>query len=123
MNARSDRIEVRGIRAFGRHGITPSERENEQPLDIDVVLELDVATARRSDRLTDTLDYAAIHARVVALVGERSYALLERLGDEIVEALLADQRIVAVAVTLAKPGILDGATPRVIIHGARQSRG
>ena len=60
-----DFIELRGIRAFGRHGALPGERDHLQPFDLELRLEVDIAAARRSDELDDTVDYAAIHARIV----------------------------------------------------------
>jgi dihydroneopterin aldolase len=48
--------------------------------------------------------------------GERewtSFALLERLGQEILDALFEDRRIESAEIALAKPGLLSGATPVV----------
>ncbi len=57
------RIFVRDIRAYGRHGANPGERDAAQPFDLDVELVADVdLRARTSDDLADTIDYAAIHA-------------------------------------------------------------
>jgi len=114
-----DCIELRGIRAFGHHGADPGEKAVAQPFDIDVTLELDLARARRTDVLADTLDYATLHATVVRLVRERSYDLLERLGADLLEAALADPRVQRVSVRIAKPGLLGGATPAVVVHAAR----
>ena len=118
----SDIIAVRGIRASGKHGALPGEREREQPFDVDVELECDLTAARASDALADTVDYAAVHARVVAIVRERSFALLERLGEEIARALLDDRRVASVRVTIAKPALLAGATPSVTVAARRASR-
>ncbi len=115
----TDLIAVRGIRAYGKHGALPGERNHSQAFDIDVELELDLSRSRASDELADTLDYAAVHARTVALVRERSYALLERLADELVVDLLRDGRVNAATVSVAKPNLLDGATPSVTVRGAR----
>jgi dihydroneopterin aldolase len=120
VNAGRDRIAVRGIRAYGRHGALAGERDQAQPFDLELELELDLTQARTSDRLTDTLDYAAVHARVLAIVQEHSYALLERLGDEILRSLLADQRVVAASVSIGKPALLGGATPSVTLHASRE---
>jgi dihydroneopterin aldolase len=123
VSAPRDRIAVRGIRAYGRHGALEGERDLPQPFDLDLELELDLTAARASDQLADTLDYAAVHARAVGIVQERSYALLERLGDEIVRALLADPRVLAAGVTIGKPALLAGATPSVTVRMARASTG
>ncbi len=114
-----DAIELAGIRAYGRHGALPRERDRAQPFDLAVRVELDLAAARASDDLADTLDYAAAHARIVAIVEQHSYALLERLADEIARDVLRDPRATAVRVTIAKPHLLGGATPSVTVFAER----
>jgi dihydroneopterin aldolase len=114
-----DTIELRGIRAFGHHGADAGEKVVAQPFDIDVTLELDLAAARRSDALADTVDYATLHATIVRLVRERSYDLIERLGADLLAAALADPRVQRASVRIAKPGLLGGATPAVVVHAAR----
>lgn len=101
------------MRAFGRHGANPGERERPQPFDVDLILEVDVKRARRSDALEDTVDYAAIEARVRSIVETTSFALLERLGQEILDAVFSDRRIASAEIALAKPELLAGATPIV----------
>jgi dihydroneopterin aldolase len=114
-----DRIALRGIRAYGRHGADAGERVAAQPLDLDVEVELDLARARARDALGETLDYAELHEQIVAIVRDRSFALLERLADEISAAVLADSRVDAVTVTIAKPELLSGATPSVTVRAER----
>jgi dihydroneopterin aldolase len=104
---------------YGRHGANPGERDIAQPFDLDVALELDLGAARRSDALADTVDYAAVHAQVVGIVREHSYALLERLGQELLDALLADRRVTRATVRIAKPHLLGGSTPAVTLCADR----
>ena len=115
----SDTISLRGIRAFGHHGADPGEKVVAQPFDIDVSLEMDLSAARASDALADTFDYSALHAAIVRIVRERSYDLIERLGADVLDAMLADPRVVRASVTVAKPALLAGATPSVTLHAAR----
>jgi dihydroneopterin aldolase len=117
----NDHIALRGIRAFGRHGAEPGEREREQPFDIALELEADFGPARASDDLNATIDYAAVHRLVVHAVAGTSFALLERLADEILTRLLHDARINAARITIAKPGILAGATPSVTLSARRRA--
>lgn len=119
MTPPSSRIRLRDVRAYGRHGADAGERDRPQPFDIDVELELDLERARRSDALADTIDYAAVHRRIVEIVGATSFALLERLGDEIVNDLMRDERIEAATLTIAKPELLAGATPAVTVATRR----
>lgn len=114
-----DRIELGGLRAFGRHGANRGEKDVPQAFDIDVVLDVDLRAARAGDALADTIDYAALHAVIVRIVRERSFDLLERLGQEILDAIVADARIVRASVRLAKPGLLGGATPAVTVRAER----
>jgi dihydroneopterin aldolase len=114
-----DRIEVRGIRAWGHHGVNPGEQDVAQPLDIDLAFELDLSAARASDALADTVSYAEVHASVVRIVARERFALLERLGEAILDALMADPRVARARVSIAKPRLLDGATPVVSLRRQR----
>ena len=115
----TDTIAVRGIRAYGKHGANPGERDYVQPFDIEIELDVAIPAARASDTLDDTIDYAALHARIVRMVETLSYRLLERLGDEILAEVMGDSRIVAATLTIAKPRLLGGATPSVTLRRAR----
>jgi 7,8-dihydroneopterin aldolase/epimerase/oxygenase len=111
-----DTIRITGIRAYGRHGADPGERERRQLIVVDVVAELDLQAAAAGDELAQTADYAAMRERLIAIVATTSYALLERLAADLLEAIFEDARIRRAAVTLSKPGILQGATPSVTLR-------
>jgi 7,8-dihydroneopterin aldolase/epimerase/oxygenase len=111
-----DRISLRGVCAYGRHGADPAERERRQRFEIDVTAELDLRGAAASDELSQTMDYAALHERIVRIVSTTSYALLERLAAELLDAVFADRRVTRGQITLSKPGILAGATPSVTLE-------
>ncbi|MDQ6932553.1 MAG: dihydroneopterin aldolase [Candidatus Eremiobacteraeota bacterium] len=111
-----DLIELRGIRAQGKHGATAQEREEAQLLAVDVRVHLDLSPASRSDELTDTVDYDTVHQSIVRIVAERSYDLLERLAAELLDSIFADTRIAAAHVRIAKPSRLAGATPAVTLY-------
>ncbi|HEX8806585.1 MAG TPA: dihydroneopterin aldolase [Candidatus Aquilonibacter sp.] len=108
-----DRIVLHDIIVHGKHGVNPSERELLQPFRINLELQLDLSQAAASDDLHDTINYAAVHRRIVEIVETRSYALLERLAAAILDEVVTDERIRSADISVAKPGILDGATPSV----------
>ena len=110
-----DRITLRGVRAYGCHGANPGERDTPQPFDVNVRVEIDLHAAASSDDLEDTLDYAALHARIVTAVESTSYALLERLASDVLDAVFSDHRVARAEVTVSKPGLLEGATPGVTL--------
>lgn len=111
-----DVIRIDGIRAFGRHGADPGERDAPQPFDVTVVIECDLGPAALSDDLKDTVDYAALRQTVTSIVESTSFRLIERLAGEIAHAVLEDARIAHAEIAIAKPGILQGATPSVMLR-------
>jgi 7,8-dihydroneopterin aldolase/epimerase/oxygenase len=98
-----DQIEIRGIRAFGRHGVFDHERADGQEFVVDVRLELDVRLAAASDRLADTVDYGRIAAEVHAAVETDPVDLIETLAERIATRCLADRRVTGAAVSVHKP--------------------
>lgn len=110
-----DEIALHSIRVMGRHGANPGERDAEQPFAIDVDLSIDLHAAQSSDLLGDTLDYAALHRQIVDIVGTTSFALLERLAAEVLRAIFADPRVRHARVRIAKPALLEGATPSIVL--------
>ena len=117
-----DRIRLSGIQVHGRLGVTANERATAQPLDVDLTVECDLSAASRSDDFAETIDYARLHERIVAAVAGTSYALLERLARAILDVLFEDARIVRAEVTVAKPRVLDGATPAVTLARSNDLR-
>jgi dihydroneopterin aldolase len=101
------------MRVYGRHGANAGERDTEQPFDVEIHVEMDLTDASVSDDLGDTLNYAELHERVVDIVRSTSFILLERLAAEILNAIFRDPRAVRAEVRIAKPQLLDGATPSV----------
>lgn len=120
-SARLDTIELRGIRAWGHHGANDGEQDVAQPIDVDLAFDLDLSAARASDDLAETVSYADVHALVVGIVARERCALLERLGEVILNAVLRDPRIARARVTLAKPRLLAGATPVVRLTAERRT--
>lgn len=98
-----DRIELRGLRVLGVHGVLPEEQVKPQPFELDLDLEVDLAPAGRSDALDDTVDYAGVVERAGAVIaGPARYRLLETLAEAVAAATLEDGRVASVTVGLRK---------------------
>ena len=110
-----DIIALSGVRAFGRHGANPGERDREQPFVVDIRAEIDLSAAAHSDVLEDTLNYAELYQRTVAIVQSTSFLLLERLAAEIMNEIFRDPRVARAQVQIAKPQLLHGATPSIVL--------
>lgn len=104
----SDRIRVEGLAVLGSVGVYPHERQARQRLVIDLELEADLGLAGRSDRLSDTLDYAEAARVAREVVTERHHQLIESIAETIAERLLAGLagRVQAVRVRVGKPHAL-----------------
>lgn len=98
----ADRIELRGLRVLGTHGALPEEQVRAQPFEVDLDLTVDLRAAARSDDLADTVDYGELTGLVAAVVTGERHVLLERLAQRIAETALADERVLAVDVTVRK---------------------
>ena len=83
---------------------------------------MDLSKAAKSDDLDDTVNYAAVYETVVTIVEERSYVLLESVASAILDEILSDHRVSRAALSIAKPDLLDGATPSVTLVRENNSR-
>jgi 7,8-dihydroneopterin aldolase/epimerase/oxygenase len=99
----SDRIELRGLRVRGHHGVFDHEKRDGQDFLIDVTVWMDLAAAASSDDLTDTLDYGALAQTAADIVAGPPRDLIETVAAEIADAVLADARVREVEVTVHKP--------------------
>ena len=100
----SDRIELKGIEAFGYHGALPEERRDGQVFYADILAELDLESASNSDDLNDTVDYGAIVDLVTEDIESDPCQLIEHLGGRIADRILFEfHKINRVAVTIHKP--------------------
>ncbi|MBM7366103.1 dihydroneopterin aldolase [Gordonia hydrophobica] len=99
----ADRIELRGLRVRGNHGVFDHERRDGQDFLIDITLWIDLQQAAASDDLADTVDYGALAQTAHDIVAGAPRNLIETVGAEIADAVMTDERISAVEVTVHKP--------------------
>ena len=100
---RSDRIEVRGLRVRGFHGVLDAERRDGQDFLIDAVLTVDTRAAAAADDLSLTVDYAALSDRLAGIVAGRPARLIETLAERLAQACLAAPGVRQAEVTVHKP--------------------
>ncbi len=100
-----DRIVLKGMRFFGRHGVLEREQLQRQPFVVDVVLYVDASTAALSDELEDTVDYGVVYHLVRSKVEGESFRLLETLAHDLAQTLLRSCPVHGVGVTVKKPRV------------------
>jgi dihydroneopterin aldolase len=98
-----DRISLRGLRAFGRHGVLPHERADGQIFIVDAVLRLDTRPAAAADDLGLTVDYGALAATLAEIISGEPVALIETLADRLAAACLANDKVSQAEITVHKP--------------------
>ncbi|MEU7766284.1 dihydroneopterin aldolase [Nocardia sp. NPDC049190] len=99
----ADRIELRGLRAYGHHGVFDHERRDGQEFLVDVTVWVDFADAVASDDLVSTVDYGALAERAVRIIQGPPRNLIETVSAEIADDVMTDPRIRSVEVVLHKP--------------------
>lgn len=99
----TDRIELRGLKVRGNHGVFAHERAGGQDFIVDITVWMDLAVAAASDNLADTYDYGLLAQRAADIVAGPARDLIETVAAEIAEEVMGDTRVQAVEVTLHKP--------------------
>jgi dihydroneopterin aldolase len=99
----NDRIQLRGLRVRGHHGVFSHERRDGQDFVLDLALEVDLTAAAASDDLVDTIDYGALAEGAATIVGGPPRQLIEAVAGAVADKVLEDERVAAVEVTLHKP--------------------
>lgn len=101
-----DKIFIRDLALRCIIGVFEEERTKPQDVVLNIVLECNLASGARTDSLDRTVDYKAVKKRIVSLVEESQFALIEALVDRVAAACLESEGVERVTVTLDKPGAL-----------------
>jgi dihydroneopterin aldolase len=93
------RLFLSGIRASGRHGARPGEKDEPQPF----VVDLDVEVDAHEDAIGATVDYRAVTERVRAIVSQESFDLIEAMAERIARDMMGFDHVERVTVVVHKP--------------------
>ena len=104
-----DLIVIRGLRIETIVGHYPYEREAPQPLDFDLELAIPNTSVYQSDRLHDTINYAAVAEYIRSECDVHHFRLLERMADHLAHGILSQFKTPYVKLSVVKLGILKGA--------------
>ncbi|GAA4290247.1 dihydroneopterin aldolase [Actinokineospora soli] len=121
----ADRITLTGLTVRGRHGVFEHERRDGQDFVVDITLWLDLRRAAETDDLQHTVHYGELAERAAAVVAGEPRDLIETVAAEIADAEMADDRVLAVEVTVHKPSApipLSFADVAVTVRRSRKTR-
>lgn len=105
-------IRLHNMTFYGFHGVSKAERETGRRFEVDCELQLDIAKAAKSDRLSDTRNYTLVYGVVEEIVMNNKFNLLETVAARIALKLQKDFKPKRVVVRVRKrippiPGNLD----------------
>ncbi|MDR3099286.1 MAG: dihydroneopterin aldolase [Paraburkholderia sp.] len=88
-------------------GIDSSEQDVVQPVRMNLAIGVPVLRACSTDRIEDTIDYAAVRRALHALLAAHGVRLLEALAEVVARLLIVEFGAHWVRVSLAKPAKFD----------------
>lgn len=118
----TDLIEIKDLLLRAIVGINPEERSNKQDVLINIQMDVDTREAAANDDIERTVNYRSVAKRVIELVENSEFFLVERLAEEIAATALAEPRVEGVRVSVDKPGAVRFARSVGVTIVRKQSR-
>ena len=88
---------------YAYHGVKADEKEQGQPVLLDIDMAADTRAAGLSDDLADTVNYSKVSKRVVAVMLAEKNDLIERAAERVAQMILEEFPVEEVTVRLKKP--------------------
>lgn len=93
------RLFLSGIRAEGRHGARPGEKDEPQPFVVDLDLDVEVEV----DSIDATADYRGITDAVREMIERQSFDLIESMADAIARRVASIPSVATATAVVHKP--------------------
>ena len=84
------------------------ERHIKQTVILDLEMGTDIRPAAASDRLEDALDYKAVSKRVISVVKDNQFHLVETLAERVAQLILDEFKVPWLRLRVNKKGALRG---------------
>jgi FolB domain-containing protein len=101
-----DRIFISDLQARCIIGVWEEERREKQDVIINIVLSTDLRKPGRTDRFEDALDYRDLKKKILHLIENSKYFLVEALAEAIAAFCLENEKVIGARVRVEKPGAL-----------------
>ncbi|WP_372870419.1 dihydroneopterin triphosphate 2'-epimerase [Shewanella sp.] len=99
-------IRIKNLRLRTHIGIKEDEIQNKQDVIINVVIAYHAEQAQQSDNMDDALNYRTITKRIIALVEDNRFSLLEHLTARILDIASEHPSVNEARVEVDKPHAL-----------------
>jgi D-erythro-7,8-dihydroneopterin triphosphate epimerase len=101
------RIRVKNLLIRTYIGFNPEELVNKQDVIINLEIETEIPpVAMEADEPIDIFDYKTITKKIIALVQDGKFKLLEVLTQNILDLIMADEKVIWARVEVDKPHAL-----------------
>jgi len=112
-------IRLNNVVVYGFHGVHPEEKSLGQRFEIDLEYRLKKPADPWKDEERSTISYVNAHSIISKVCSEKSFNLIETLGNRIVEEMKQNYLVDIIVVRIRKPsvpiqGILDYVEVEVI---------
>ncbi len=99
-------IKIENLKLRTIVGIYEWEKENKQDIVINVEIEFDGTKAIETDDIADTIDYKSITKKIITMVEESEFNLIERIAGEAIKIIMENEKVEKASVRVDKPGAL-----------------
>ncbi len=103
-----DTIFLEQVKVQTKLGVPDWERIVPQTIVLDIEIGYDFSHACQTDDIEHTIDYGQVVARIRQTLAERSFKLVEALGEHLCQLILQEFKAQSVKMKISKPGILPG---------------
>lgn len=83
-----DKIFLNQLQFYGYHGVFPEETKLGQTFVVDIILELNLEEAGKTDDLTKTINYAEVYEVAKEIVEGPPFKLVEAVAEKITKTIL-----------------------------------
>jgi FolB domain-containing protein len=101
-----DQIHIKDLHLRTVIGINAEERRDRQDVLVNIVMDVDMQRAGETDDIGDAVNYRTITKRIIQLVENSQFYLVEKMAAEIAAICLSDPLVEGARVTVEKPGAL-----------------
>jgi D-erythro-7,8-dihydroneopterin triphosphate epimerase len=99
-------IKIENLKLRTIVGIYEWEKEDKQDIVINVEIEFDGTKAIETDDIADTIDYKSITKKIITMVEESEFNLIERIAGEAIKIIMENEKVEKASVRVDKPGAL-----------------
>ena len=97
-----DKIILKDIKLECNLGVTQEEKQDTQPISIDLEISVDISKASQTDNIEDTINYSEIQKQIKQVVENNEFNLIEKLANDVAIQLLKENTIKKVKINVKK---------------------